>query len=173
MDSMRGYTTAIAVSFLVVALGVVGLRWHALSQQANAASPASASARYAYSPPRRGTGESGNAGGTGSTPVNRKGRGVSPSNPPNKPAAPTTDAKPKTYKKSSAKAALPALRSVNLNSALQAQLESLPGIGPALAGRIISYRNEHGPFKAVDGLDDVKGIGPKKLADIEQYCYVD
>ncbi|MEO9138788.1 MAG: ComEA family DNA-binding protein [Jatrophihabitans sp.] len=48
---------------------------------------------------------------------------------------------------------------VNLNAATLDQLETLPGIGPALGQRILDYRTEHGSFATVDQLDDVSGIG--------------
>jgi len=48
---------------------------------------------------------------------------------------------------------------VDLNAADQAALETLPGIGPALAGRILAWRDEHGRFSAVEDLLDVSGIG--------------
>ena len=56
---------------------------------------------------------------------------------------------------------------VNINTAAAEELDVLPGIGPALAGRIIAYREEHGPFTAVEDLLEVSGIGPAKLAEIE------
>lgn len=52
---------------------------------------------------------------------------------------------------------------VNVNTAGQAALETLPGVGPALAGRIIAWREEHGAFTSVEELIDVSGIGPKVL----------
>lgn len=55
---------------------------------------------------------------------------------------------------------------VNLNTATLDQLESLPGIGPALAQRIIDHRQEHGPFRTVDDLLDVSGIGEKRLEEL-------
>jgi len=58
---------------------------------------------------------------------------------------------------------------IDPNQASQADLEALPGIGPALAGRIIAYRQSHGPFKKIDDLLAVSGIGPKKLEKIRPY----
>lgn len=55
---------------------------------------------------------------------------------------------------------------VNLNTATLEQLESLPGIGPALAQRIIDHRHEHGPFRTVDDLLNVSGIGEKRLEEL-------
>ncbi len=52
---------------------------------------------------------------------------------------------------------------LNINTADAAQLDALPGIGPALAQRIIAYRQEHGPFASVDDLVKVPGIGPATL----------
>ncbi len=60
------------------------------------------------------------------------------------------------------KTALPA--KLDLNTATAAQLELLPGIGPAIAQRIVEYREEHGKFATLESLDAVKGIGPKTIA---------
>lgn len=49
---------------------------------------------------------------------------------------------------------------IDLNTATAAQLELLPGVGPTLAARIVQDRQANGPFKSVDDLDRVKGIGP-------------
>jgi competence protein ComEA len=55
---------------------------------------------------------------------------------------------------------------INLNTATLDQLESLPGIGPSLGQRILDYRQEHGPFRSVEDLLNVSGIGEKRLADL-------
>jgi competence protein ComEA len=55
---------------------------------------------------------------------------------------------------------------IDLNTADQAALETLPRIGPALAERIISWREENGRFRAVDDLLAVPGIGEKLLAGL-------
>lgn len=52
---------------------------------------------------------------------------------------------------------------LNINTATSAQIELLPGIGPALAGRIVAYRTAHGRFTSIADLDKVDGIGPKTL----------
>lgn len=52
---------------------------------------------------------------------------------------------------------------ININTADRAELERLPGIGPALAERIIQYREQNGPFVSVDDLMNVSGIGEKRL----------
>lgn len=58
---------------------------------------------------------------------------------------------------------------LDLNTADQAALETLPGIGEALAQRILSYRETYGPFSSVDELQAVKGIGPGILARLRPY----
>lgn len=52
---------------------------------------------------------------------------------------------------------------INLNSATAAQLDELPGVGPATAAAILAHRQQHGPFATVEQLGDVRGIGPAKL----------
>jgi competence protein ComEA len=55
---------------------------------------------------------------------------------------------------------------VDLNNATAVQLDALPGVGPATAAAIIAYRTQHGPFRTVDALGDVKGIGTAKLEQL-------
>ncbi len=52
---------------------------------------------------------------------------------------------------------------VQLSTATLEQLETLPGIGPVMAQKILDYRTKHGAFSSVDELDAVSGIGPKRL----------
>jgi competence ComEA-like helix-hairpin-helix protein len=62
---------------------------------------------------------------------------------------------------------------MNLNTADAVLLDRLPRIGPALAGRIIAYRQAHGPFRRVEEVVNVRGIGEKTLEQIAPYLYVD
>jgi competence protein ComEA len=59
--------------------------------------------------------------------------------------------------------------SINLNTASVQELMRLPGIGEVYARRLVAYRQEHGPFKSVDDLINVKGIGPKKLEKLRPF----
>jgi competence ComEA-like helix-hairpin-helix protein len=62
---------------------------------------------------------------------------------------------------------------LDLNSATAEDLAALPGIGPALAQRIVDYRTTHGPFKKIEELEDkVLGFGPKKLESIKAYISI-
>ncbi len=56
---------------------------------------------------------------------------------------------------------------VDLNTASADQLDSLPGVGPVLAQRIVDWRTQHGRFDTIDQLNDVSGIGDAKFADLK------
>ena len=97
----------------------------------------------------------GGAGGSGTAGA---GQGAS------KPAAGGASASASAGAKGSASAASGG--QVNLNTATAEQLQTLPRIGPALAARIIAWRDEHGGFKSVDELDAVPGIGPAMMTSL-------
>lgn len=61
---------------------------------------------------------------------------------------------------------------VDLNSASQRQLEELPGIGPRTAERIIQFREENGPFRRIEDLMNVRGIGEKKFERLKELIRV-
>lgn len=61
---------------------------------------------------------------------------------------------------------------IDLNAATEEELQKLPGIGPVLAGRIVTYREEHRGFLSVEEIKDVSGIGDKIYAKIEPYLFV-
>ena len=61
---------------------------------------------------------------------------------------------------------------VNINTATQTELETLPGIGPSTALKIINYRNENGKFSSIDEIKNVSGIGDSKFENIKRYITV-
>ncbi len=63
-------------------------------------------------------------------------------------------------------AAKPAVM-VNLNTATSAELETLPGVGAKMAARIIEYRQKKGPFKKIEELMNVQGIGEKNFLKLK------
>lgn len=64
------------------------------------------------------------------------------------------------------------VRAVNVNTASAAELEALPGIGPALAERVVAYRTAVGPFARVEDLQGVRGIGARTVANLAPYATV-
>ena len=61
---------------------------------------------------------------------------------------------------------------VNLNTATQTELESLPGIGSKVAARIVEYRQKKGPFKKIEELMNVQGIGEKSFLKLRSQLTV-
>jgi competence protein ComEA len=55
---------------------------------------------------------------------------------------------------------------VNLNRASADELQSLPGVGPVLAQRMVDWRKAHGRYRTIDDLQEVKGIGKKRLEQL-------
>jgi competence protein ComEA len=61
---------------------------------------------------------------------------------------------------------------ININTATAAELDALPGVGEVIAQRIVDYRTTNGPFRSVDDLLDVSGIGPVTLEDMRSMVTV-
>lgn len=61
---------------------------------------------------------------------------------------------------------------INVNTAGATELMELPGIGEVLAQRIVDYREKHGPFRSLEDLTEVSGIGEKRLEGIRDYATV-
>ena len=61
---------------------------------------------------------------------------------------------------------------VNINKASESELETLPGIGASLAGRIVEYRNQNGRFDSVEDIKNVSGIGESKFNSIREFISV-
>jgi len=66
----------------------------------------------------------------------------------------------------------PPLKPVNINTATASELETVPGIGPATAEKILQMRKSYGAFKSVDDLLAIRGIGPKRLDKMRKYLTV-
>ena len=62
--------------------------------------------------------------------------------------------------------ARPAAATINLNTATAAELEKLPGIGQKVAARIVQYRDKNGPFKKIEELMNVQGVGEKSFLQL-------
>jgi len=66
----------------------------------------------------------------------------------------------------------PESEKININTASATDLDKLPRIGPKVAQRIIDYRKEHGPFKKIEEIMKVKGIGEKTFARLKDLITV-
>jgi competence protein ComEA len=62
---------------------------------------------------------------------------------------------------------------VNINTATVSELDTLPGIGPAKAQAIVTYRTDHGPFTTIEEIQNVSGIGPSTYANLKDLIAVD
>ena len=66
----------------------------------------------------------------------------------------------------------PPVRPVNINTATSEELQLVPGIGPATAQKILQMRKSYGPFKSVDDLLAIRGLGEKRLDKMRKYLTV-
>ena len=82
-------------------------------------------------------------------------------------AGTAAEQKPSTPAAKASAAKATAASPVNLNTATQAQLETLPGIGSKVAERILEHRQKNGSFKKVEDLMNVKGIGEKAFLKLK------
>lgn len=98
---------------------------------------------------------------------------AAPSEPPAVPESAATPDDTRVAPASDENTADAAALPCNINQATLDELVALPGIGPALAARIVAYRSEHGPFTSVEALLDIQGIGPQNLQEFAHLITVD
>jgi competence protein ComEA len=88
-------------------------------------------------------------------------------------ANPTTVAPNKTPNDNNDQTSIPAPTGlININTATQEELDTLPGIGPVKAQNIIDYRNSNGPFNTLEAIQDVGGIGPVTYENLKELITV-
>lgn len=104
-----------------------------------------------------------------------EGEGSTESNPHNHSASPSAvDEESSAHEEPASDAASDHIDTrININTASASELQRLPGIGPALAARIIEYREAWGPFSTIEDIMEVSGIGPRKFEDIKDLIKVD
>ena len=61
---------------------------------------------------------------------------------------------------------------ININKATQTELETIPGIGPSTALKIINYRKENGKFSSIEDIKNISGIGDAKFENIKDYISI-
>lgn len=61
---------------------------------------------------------------------------------------------------------------ININKASEIELQEIPGVGPSMAKKIITYREENGKFKNIEDIKNVSGIGEKKFENIKEYITI-
>lgn len=88
------------------------------------------------------------------------------------PGTPQSTAEPNTEATPAATGKPTASGPVNINTASLDQLETLPGVGPAIGQRIIDYRTAHGPFQKIEQIMNVKGIGPATFNNLQSLITV-
>lgn len=99
-----------------------------------------------------------------------------PAKPQAESPAPTTGVQPKEEETTDQPPSPPApeasTKLVNINTATQEELETLSGIGPATALKIITFRTENGPFGSIEEIQKVSGIGPVTFENIKDFIRV-
>lgn len=160
----RSYLPVLLTAIVTVCLACLGLRWRALNAELELPRAALSQAAEASVP-------SGNPGSAPPQPL-LSATGTAPAGA-DAPADMDAPASTTQQQQAATPAPRPLPRRVNINTASATELDTLPGIGPVIAERIVQHRRRHGLFARVEDLQQVEGIGPKKLAELKSLAYVD